>query len=85
MRLILLHPLDWFKTNAFQDTDGDWWRYEVDRDRWEGSSDDVTPLDEMIYSVDVGVPFEEDETQGTDIEWGIKETITPDTHPEYFL
>jgi len=76
----------WFELNGWKDFDQDWWPSEKAYKEWDNSSTDASSkLDQWVLYQDVGKIVSIEEYKTTNPKWGIKEEITKEEYPEYYL
>ncbi len=86
VRIFKLKPKEWFKDNAYQDRDGDWFESKCAADSWSRQDNPVAtyilPKDvfDNIYTVDPRQYL-----LGVDIDWAVEYELTKEEYPEYFL
>ncbi len=80
---IRFRSIDWFKKNAWQDFDDDWWPSQEHYELWDKDSTDE--LSKWIMGRDVGEVVSYYDYISNNPQWGIDEVITEEKYPEYFL
>ena len=85
LRFFKLKPKKWFKENAFQDEQGDWFESESARNSWTSNPSDMI----YIFSSDINLDWvyilDERDYDDYYIDWAVEYELTKDTYPEYFL
>ena len=85
-KLYQVQSLEWFKENAFQDNDGDFWEEEKEKDIWNGTNHSGQDrYCKIIDHEDAGQIITEAYSWYPKSTWAIKYEITKKTHPEHFL
>ncbi len=85
-RYVRFRSVDWFKENAWEDFDGDYWPTEEDYKLWDkDSSDEDYILSKWIMWQDAGKIVSYKEYEKINPAWGIEEEITKEEYPEYYL
>ncbi len=84
--IYILQDLTWFKENAFEDHDGDFWEIEADRDNYNKETEDVDNDEHIIYSDEIGRIYKNRNNAAVEcFSWGVKTIKTKEENPEYFL
>ena len=89
--IIKLHNLAYFKENFYKDEVGDWWEskemYKINIRSLSQTGEDDTFF-YTGHSLELSETEEVVEVELADKqnwEWAVKEYVTEETHPEYFL
>jgi len=80
-KMYVMHSFEWFQDNGYQDSEADFWEVKEERDHWEKEESSANSNGDVVDFSDIGKTVE----RVAPNHWGVKLTITPETHPEYFL
>ncbi len=75
----------WFIKNAWQDFDEDWWPSEEAFKDWDVSGEDGDDLSKWVTYEHPGQVISRKLYEKIYIDWAVKEYITKEKYPEYYL
>ncbi len=84
-----MYNQEWLNKNAYEDTDGDYWKTQNDRDQFENEESEPLSISKLIYVDSIGKTFTEEEfisqMLDSDVKWAVNLIVTQESHPEYYL